>query len=59
MILCLKVDNDKTNDYHTCQALFDFIKLTIPSIDWDPIPILNKTCNIINKSVIYLKKEES
>ena len=31
--ICLKVANDETNDHRTCQALFDFIKLTIPPID--------------------------
>ena len=56
-MLCLKVANIKTNDYRTCQSLFDFIKLTISSIDKERSRKLNKTCNVINKSVIYYKKK--
>ena len=56
-MLCLKLANSKTNDYRTCQSLFDFIKLTISPIDNEHVRKFNK-CNDINKSVIYIKKEE-
>ena len=56
MMLCLKVANNETNNYRTCQSLFNFIKLTISSIDKEPIRKLNKSSNVINKSQI-LKNE--
>ena len=52
-MLCFKVSNNKTNDYSTCQSLFDIIKLTISPNDKESIRKLNKHCNVINKSVTY------
>ena len=51
IMLCLKVSNNKTNDYRTNQSLIKFIKLTISPIDKDAIPKLNKNCNVGNKSL--------
>ena len=51
MMLCLKVANNETNNYRTCESLFDFIKLTISPIDKEPIRKLNENGNVINKSV--------
>ena len=56
MMLCLKVANNETNNYRTCESLFDFIKLTISSIDKEHIRKLNKTSNVINKSLILKNK---
>ena len=42
MMSCLKVVNNETNNYRTCQSLFDFIKLTISPIDKKLIRKLNK-----------------
>ena len=56
MMLCLKVANNKTNNYRTCQSLFDFIKLTTSPIDKEPIRKLNKSSNVLNKSSILKKK---
>ena len=53
MMLCLKVANNETNNYRTCQSLFDFIKLTISPIDKEHIRKLNKISNNINKSLIF------
>ena len=55
-MLCLKVANNETNNYRTCQSLFDFIKLTLSPIDKETIRKLNKTSNIMNKSLIFKKK---
>ena len=55
-MLCLKVANNETNDYRTCQSLFDFIKLSISPTEKEPIRILNKSSNVTNKSVIFKKK---
>ena len=55
-MLCLKVANNKTNNYRTCQSLFDFIKLTISPIDKEPIRKLNRTSNVIDKSLIVKMK---
>ena len=56
MMLCLKVANNETNNYRTCQSLFEFIKLTISPIEKEPIRKLNKSSNVINKSSILKKK---
>ena len=55
-MLCLKVANNETNNYRTCQSLFDFIKLTISPTDKKPIRKLNKSSNVINESSILKKK---
>jgi len=53
---CLKVANNETNNYRTCQSLFDFIKLTIFPTEKKPIRKMSKSSNIINKSSILKKK---
>ena len=55
-MLCFKVANNKTNNYRTSQSLFDFIKLTISPIDKEPNRKLNRTSNVINKSLTVKKK---
>ena len=55
-MLCLKVANNETNNYRTCQSLFDFIKLTISPIEKEPIRKLSRSSNVINKSSILKKK---
>ena len=57
-MLCLKVANNETNNYRTCQSLFDFIKLTISSTEKEPIQKLSKSSNVINKSLILKKESE-
>ena len=57
-MLCLKVANNETNNYRTCQSLFEFIKLTKSPIEKEPIRKLNKASNVINKSSIFKKKSE-
>ena len=55
-MLCLKVANNETNNYQTCQSLFEFIKLTISPIEKEPNRKLNKSSNVINTSSILKKK---
>ena len=42
MILCLKVTDNETNNYHTCQSLFDFLKLSLSPLNKEPVRKLNK-----------------
>ena len=42
MMLCLKVANNKTNNYRTCQSIFDYIKLSLSPINKEPVRKLNK-----------------
>ena len=56
MMLCLRVANNETNNYRTCQSLFDFIKLSVSPIEKEPIRKLNKSSNVINKSSILKRK---
>ena len=56
IMLCLKVANNKTNNYRTCQSLFNFIKLSISPTEKEPIRKLNKSSNVTNKSWILKKK---
>ena len=55
-MLCLKLANNETNNYRTCQFLFDFIKLTISPTEKEPIRKLSKSSNVMNKSSILKKK---
>ena len=55
-MLCLKVANNETNNYRTCQSLFDIIKLTTSPTEKEPIRKLSKSSNVINKSSILKKK---
>ena len=54
-MLCLKVANNKTNNYRTCQSFFDFIKLSISPTEKEPIRKLSKPSNVTNKSWILKK----
>ena len=58
MMLCLKVTNNETNNYRTCQSLFEFIKLPISPTEKYPIRKLSKSSNVINKSSILKKESE-
>ena len=51
-MLCLKVANNETNNYRTCQSLFDFTNSTISPTEKEPIRKLSKSSNVINKSLI-------
>ena len=55
-MLCLKVANNETNNYRTCQSLFDFIKLSLFPIDKESVQKLNKTSTVMNKSLIFKVK---
>ena len=42
MILCLNVANNETNNYRTCQSLYDFLKLSLSPLNKGPVRRLNK-----------------
>ena len=42
IMLCLKVAKNETNNYRTCQLLFDFLKLSLSPINKQPDRKLNK-----------------
>ena len=37
IMLCLKVTNNETNHYRTCQSLFDFPKVSLSPINKEPV----------------------
>ena len=42
IILCLKFAKNETNNYRTCQSLFDFLKLSLSRLNKEPVRKLNK-----------------
>ena len=56
MMLCLKVSNNETKNYRTCQKKFDFLKLSRSPINKEPVRKLNKNIDVTNYSVNFLKK---
>ena len=45
----------KTNNYRTCQSLFDFLKLSLSPINKEPVRKSNRRTNVANYSVICIK----
>ena len=56
MMLCLKVANNETNNYRTCQSLFYFLKLSRSLINEEHVRKLNKRTDVTNYSVRFIKK---
>ena len=54
MMLCLKVANNETTNYRTCQSLCDFLKLSISPINKEPVQKLNKKTDVTNYSVSFV-----
>ena len=42
MMLCLKVANNETNYYRTCQSSFHFLKLSLSPVNKEHVRTLNK-----------------
>ena len=42
MMLCLNVANNERNNYRTCQSLYDFLKLSLSTLNKEPVRGLNK-----------------
>ena len=50
LMLCLKVANNATNNYQSCQSLYDFIQLSLSKISKEPKRMLNKKVDLKNKA---------
>ena len=49
-----QVANNETNNYPTCQSLFDFLKLSLFPINIAPFQNLNKKIDVTNYTVSFL-----
>ena len=56
-MLCLKVANNATNNYQTCQSLYDFIMLSLCKTSKEPKRVLNNKVDLINKAQIFKKSK--
>ena len=54
LMLCLKVANNATNNYQSCQSLYDFIQLSLCKTTKEPKRVLNNKVDLSNK-VLHLK----
>ena len=57
LMLCLKVANNATNNYQSCQSLYYFIQLSLWKTSKEPKRVLTKKIDLTNKA-LYLKKKE-
>ena len=57
LMLCLKVANNATNDYQSCQLLYDFIQLSLCKTSKEPKRVLNNKIDLTNKA-LHLKKRK-
>ena len=55
-MLRLKVANNDTNNYRSCQSLYDFIRLLLQNTTKDPSWLLKKKNDLTN-NFIQAKKE--
>ena len=53
-MLCLKVANNATNNYQSCQSLYDFIQLSLCKTSKEPKRVLNNKIDLPNKE-LHLK----
>ena len=51
LMLCLKVANNATNNYQSCQSLYDFIQLSLCKTTKEPKRMLNNKINLSNKAL--------
>ena len=56
LMLCLKVANNATTNYQSCQALYDFIQLSPCKTSKEPKRVLNNKIDLTNKA-LHLKKK--
>ena len=50
LMLCLKVANNATNNYQSCQSLYDFIMLSLCKTSKEPKRVLNNKVDLKNKA---------
>ena len=55
LMLCLKVANNATNNYQSCQSLYDFIHLSLCKTSKEPKRVLNNKVDLKTKA-LHLKK---
>ena len=55
-ILYLKVSNNATNNYRSCQSFYTFIQLSLLNTTKEPTQLLNKKSDLINNVTYVLKK---
>ena len=46
LMMCLKVVNNATNNYRSCQSLYDFIQLSLCKTSKEPKRVLNKKVDL-------------
>ena len=51
LMLCLKVANNATNNYQSCQSLYDFIQLSLCKTSKEPKRVLNNKIDLTNKAL--------
>ena len=57
LMLCLKVANNATNDYQSCQLLYDFIQLSLCKTSKEPKRVLNNKIDLTNKALHFKKRK--
>ena len=55
LMLCLKVANNATNNYQSCQSLYNFVYLSQCKTPKEPKQVLNNKIDLTNKA-LHLKK---
>ena len=53
LMLSLKVANNATNNYQSCQSLYDFIQLSLCKTTKEPKRVLNNNINLSNKALHF------
>ena len=54
-MLYLKVSNNFTNNYRSCQSFYPFIQLSLLNTTKEPTQLLNKKSDLINNVTYVLK----
>ena len=57
-MLCLKVANNATNNYQSCQSLYDFIQLSLYKTSKEPKRVLNNKVDLKNKAFHFKKNQK-
>ena len=58
LMLCLKVANNATNNYQSCQSLYDFIQLSLFKTSKEPKRVLNNKVDLKKQSVAFEKNQK-
>ena len=55
-MLCLKIANNATNNFQSCQSLYDFIQFLLCKTTKEPKSLLNNKIDLSNKA-LHLKNK--